>query len=124
MLIKLPLTEYGLCVIYNGIKVQNQADLRTRQRAPKEEVLKIMFENFRKMILQHAIVMAAGISLMIYGGQRLYINWIYDKCEGLKLFFIILAFVAVVITIINASHWGKRQTTGGNPNYQGQRPQQ
>ncbi len=83
-----------------------------------------MFENFRKMILQHAIVMAAGISLMIYGGQRLYINWIYDKCEGLKLFFIILAFVAVVITIINASHWGKRQTTGGNPNYQGQRPQQ
>jgi hypothetical protein len=83
-----------------------------------------MFENFRKMVLQHAIVMAAGISLMIYGGQRLYINWIYDKCEGLKLFFIILALVAVVITIINASHWGKRP--GGSPSYQGQgqRPQQ
>jgi hypothetical protein len=80
-----------------------------------------MFENFRKMILQHAILMAAAISFMVYGGQRLYINWMYDKCEGLKLFFMIFAIVAVAISVLNASHWGKRP--GGN-NYQGQRPQQ
>ncbi|MDD4625400.1 MAG: hypothetical protein WCX23_02015 [Candidatus Paceibacterota bacterium] len=79
-----------------------------------------MFENVRKMILQHSIPMVALISLAYYGGDRLYINWMYSKCEGLKEYFIILAITAVVAAVLNASHWGKRPG-GGNPNYQGNR---
>jgi len=70
-------------------------------------------------LVKNPIVMVVVISLTIYGGQRLYLNWAYDKCDGLKLFFIILAIVAIAISVFNDSRWNRR-TSGGSNNYQGQ----
>lgn len=76
-----------------------------------------MFDNLRRMAVQHAIPFTVGASLMIFGGQRVYLNWIYSNCDGIKMFAIILAGVAIAITILNASHWGSRRPSG-NPGQQ------
>jgi len=69
------------------------------------------------MAVQHAIPFTVGISLMIFGGQRVYLNWIYSNCEGLKMYAIVLAAVAVSVAALNGFHWGNRRPSGNPGQY-------